>query len=75
MGDGGGQLPGLAKGPVSVKVREVVVSLMMDAEGLPEITVEKKGKKVKSLPAEAKKNAEVEVLQERKAALKKSPGG
>ncbi len=62
----------LAKGPVTVKVDDLAVSLAIDADGVPEISVKRGDKWLKSLPPEAKKNEAVEELTERKTHLRRS---
>ncbi|MEL6814887.1 MAG: DUF5724 domain-containing protein, partial [Cyanobacteria bacterium J06598_3] len=56
----------LAKGPVTVAIDEVSVSLSLTEQGEPTITVLKKGNPLKNVPAKLKKNAEIKALQERK---------
>jgi HEAT repeat protein len=61
----------LAKGPITVSAAGVQVSLAIDAEGQPEVTVAKDGKPLKSIPPAAKKHAKVAELTARKTELKK----
>ncbi len=62
----------LAAGPVTVTVNDLTVSLAIDADGLPEITVKRGDKWLKSLPPEARKNEAVAELTERKTHLRRS---
>jgi Trp operon repressor len=62
----------LAKGPEVAKVKDVSVQLAIDADGLPEISVTRGDKPLKSIPPEAKKNAAVQELTERKTELRRS---
>lgn len=61
----------LAKGPVKVTVGDVTVSLAI-VDGEPELTTEKKGKALSSIPPAVKKDKRVEELTERKTDLKRS---
>ncbi len=62
----------LAKGPVVAKVGTVAVQLAIDGDGLPEISVARGEKALKSIPPEAKKNEAVQELMERKTELRRS---
>ncbi|MDX2198917.1 MAG: DUF5724 domain-containing protein [Phycisphaerae bacterium] len=62
----------LAKGPVVAKVGAVAVQLAIDADGLPEISVARGEKSLKSIPADVKKNEAVQELVERKTELRRS---
>jgi hypothetical protein len=62
----------LAAGPVSATVKDVTVSLAIDDEGLPEITVTRGEKLLKSPPPAIKKNEAVAELFERKTDLRRS---
>ncbi|MEO0708337.1 MAG: DUF5724 domain-containing protein, partial [Cyanobacteria bacterium J06649_5] len=59
----------LAKGPVTVSINEVSISLSLTAAGIPKITVLKKGKPLKNIPAKLKKNPDIKALQERKQSI------
>ena len=59
----------LAAGPVTVSVDEVAISLSITTTGQPEISVVKKGKSLKSVPAKLRKNAAIKELQTRKQDL------
>jgi hypothetical protein len=61
----------LAKGPVTVKVKDVTVSLAIDAEGQPEVKVTRGDKPLKTIPAEAKQNDRVKELTERRTEIKR----
>lgn len=61
----------LAKGPVSVKVGEVVVSLSVDEDGVPGMHAVKGGKNLASVPAAARKHARVKDLSERLSVLRR----
>jgi Family of unknown function (DUF5724)/Domain of unknown function (DUF4132)/HEAT repeats len=62
----------LAKGPVTVNVKDIAVSLSIDPDGQPEITITRGERPLKGLPPEAKKHEGVEELVERKTHLKRS---
>lgn len=62
----------LARGPVSVTRDNVTVTLLLDGDAKPQISVEKNGKKLKAIPAPLKKkHADVAELAERAADLRK----
>ena len=61
----------LARGPVVLERGEVTLTLAVDADGVPSLSVEKKGKPVKTLPAALKKDGEVEALKSRLQELKR----
>ena len=61
----------LVEGAVTVTEGDVAVSLSLDALGAPNLTIVKKGKPQKTVPATIKKNAEIMALQERKQKLTK----
>ncbi|WP_103667634.1 DUF4132 domain-containing protein [Pseudanabaena sp. BC1403] len=61
----------LVEGSVTVTEGDVSVSLSLDALGAPNLTVVKKGKPQKTIPATLKKNAEIMAFQERKQKLTK----
>ncbi|MBV8462963.1 MAG: DUF4132 domain-containing protein, partial [Acidimicrobiales bacterium] len=62
----------LAKGPVVVQVKDVTVQLSIEADGLPEISVTRGEKPLKSIPPDVKKHANVQELLERKTDLRRS---
>lgn len=62
----------LAKGPVTVNVGDVAVQLAIDADGLPEVSVRRGERLLKSIPAEARKAEPVQELTERKTELRRS---
>jgi hypothetical protein len=62
----------LAKGPVTVAVGEVKVSLSIDADGVPQVAVVKNGKTLASIPPAVKKNPKVAELTARKTDLRRS---
>lgn len=62
----------LAKGPVTAVVGEVTVQLALDDDGMPELTCQKKGKSLASIPPAVKKDAKVAELAERKTDLRRS---
>ncbi|WP_435010562.1 DUF5724 domain-containing protein [Tundrisphaera lichenicola] len=62
----------LAQGPVRVSFKDITVSLAIDSEGQPEITVMRGERALKSLPPEARKNEAIGELTERKTQLKRS---
>lgn len=61
----------LAKGPVTVKASDVEVTLAIDLEGKPQLTIMKKGKSLASIPAALKKNENIKSLKDRASELKK----
>jgi hypothetical protein len=61
----------LAEGPVCIKAGGVDVTLTLDELGQPELTVAKQGKRLKSIPAEARKTPKIAALIARKTELKK----
>lgn len=62
----------LAKGPVSVKAKDVVVTLSIDADGLPTVEAVKGGRTLKDVPPAARKDPKVKELCERRTDLKRS---
>jgi hypothetical protein len=62
----------LATGPVTVEVKDVTVQLSIDPDGHPEVCVSRGDKPLKSIPPEAKKNAAVQALVERRTELRRS---
>jgi hypothetical protein len=61
----------LVAGAITITEGDVSVSLSLDDHGTPNLTIVKKGKPQKTIPAALKKNAEIMVLQERKQKLTK----
>jgi hypothetical protein len=61
----------LRKGPVSVKVKEVNVTLELTGLGEPEMTQTKNGKPVKAVPPDIKKTPKVAELFDRRTDLKR----
>ena len=59
----------LAKGPATVSLKDVSISLTLTALSDPELTQTKAGQPLKSIPADVKKNAKVIELFERKKNL------
>jgi len=59
----------LATGPVTLTFDEVTISLSITEEGAPELTVIKKGKPLKNIPAKLSKNKDVKTLKERKQSI------
>lgn len=59
----------LAEGPVTLTIDEVSISLSLNEEGKPQISILKKGKPLKAVPAKLKKNPDVKALQERKRSI------
>jgi hypothetical protein len=64
----------LAQGPVTVRAGSAEVSLAIDADGQPEITVVKQGKPLKAIPAEARRDPQVKELSARKTEIKRQAG-
>jgi Family of unknown function (DUF5724)/Domain of unknown function (DUF4132) len=61
----------LAAGPVEAGHDGVTVTLSVDAEGVPALSVRRDGRELKSVPAAAKKAAPVAALIERRTALQR----
>ena len=61
----------LARGPVEVRAEETCVSLAIDEEGGPELTVVKKGKKLKNVPAKLRKHEPIAELRSRVTELRR----
>lgn len=61
----------LADGAVAMSISPTTVALSITDAGEPEITVEKAGKALKTIPATIKKNKHVKELRDRKTALKR----
>ncbi len=59
----------LVKGPVTVSLKNVAVNLSLNAEGEAELSYTKDANPLKSLPADAKKNAKIAEVLERKKNL------
>lgn len=59
----------LGDGPVTVVDGDAVVTLSVDAEGLPSVNVERNGRPLKALPPKVKKNPDVAALVDRRNAL------
>lgn len=60
----------LADGPVSASDGDLVVTLAIDADGAPALTVARAGRPLKSVPARSAKVPEVAALRERATALR-----
>ncbi len=61
----------LANGPITVTVGEVAVSLAVDDDGAPSLTSSRKGKALKSVPPDVKKDKRVAALQQRMTELRR----
>ncbi len=61
----------LARGPVVLERGDVRLTLSLDADGEPLLSVAKQGKALKSVPAALKKDAEVEEMKGRLHALRR----
>lgn len=61
----------LAEGPVRVQVGDVEVALSVDPAGLPEVTVRRGEKPLKSVPAATRKHADVKALRARATELRR----
>jgi hypothetical protein len=61
----------LAHGPLVVNKGDVTFELSIDGAGVPELSVKKNGKTLKTLPSSLKKDADVVELKERLQALKR----
>ena len=61
----------LAQGPVSVSSEETTVTLAIDEAGAPELTVVKKGKKLKNVPVKLRKHPEIAELKSRVTDLRR----
>jgi hypothetical protein len=64
----------LAHGPVSVTEDDLTVTLSVDAEGLPGISVKRGDKSLKSVPAKLRKHPPIKELTDRRTALKRQAG-
>ena len=64
----------LADGPVTVTADDVAVTLSVDAEGLPDIAVQRGGKRLKSVPSKLRKHADIKALTDRRTALRRQAG-
>ncbi|HBO46070.1 MAG TPA: hypothetical protein DD670_19535, partial [Planctomycetaceae bacterium] len=65
------QVKKLAKGPISVTKDGVTVTLGLDDDAKPELTVERSGKQLKSIPPVVKKSPEIAELAEQAKHLKR----
>lgn len=65
------ELGDLAKGPMTVKAGAVAVTLRVTEEGVAELTAEKDGKTLKSVPPAVKKEKNVAELAERQVSLRR----
>ena len=65
------EISDLARGPVSVSVDEVTVTLSLDAHGVPDLSIIKKNRALKNVPAKLKKHPEISELLSRKTQLAK----
>ncbi len=61
----------LADGPITVTADDVTVTLAVDAEGLPDIAVQRGEKRLKSVPAKLRKQPDIKALTDRRTALKR----
>ncbi|MCC5787726.1 MAG: DUF4132 domain-containing protein [Phycisphaerales bacterium] len=61
----------LAEGPVSVTEGEVTVTLRIDEEGAPELTITKSGKPLKAVPAKLRKHEQISTLRSRVTDLRR----
>lgn len=61
----------LARGPLVVNRGDVSVSLAVDGDGVPALTVARGGKALKALPAALKQDEEMQALKERHQDLKR----
>ncbi len=61
----------LAEGPVSVTEGEVTVTLSIDDEGSPELSIVKGEKPLKSVPAKLRKNEQISTLRSRVTDLRR----
>ncbi|MEQ7011071.1 DUF5724 domain-containing protein [Actinopolymorpha sp. B17G11] len=61
----------LADGPVTAADGDLVVALAIDASGSPELTVQRAGKPLKSVPAKSAKVPEIAALRDRATTLRK----
>jgi HEAT repeat protein len=65
------EIADLAQGPISASAHGVTVTLALDAQAQPELTVKRGEKVLKSIPAEVRKVPKVALLADRKADLKR----
>jgi hypothetical protein len=59
----------LADGPIEVTEGDVTVQLSVDADGVPDLTVTRAGRVLKSVPAALRKHEQIAALRDRKTAL------
>ena len=65
------QVKELARGPVSAEKDGVTVTLALDADAQPQMTIDRAGKPLKSIPAAVKKDKRIAELCEQAAHLKR----
>jgi hypothetical protein len=65
------ELGDLAKGPVTVKVKDCTVTLSLDDDGVPSLIATKAGKPLKSIPPAVKKDKAVATLSDRATQLRR----
>ncbi len=65
------ELGDLAKGPVTVKVKDCTVTLSLDDDGVPSLVATKAGKPLKSIPPAVKKDKAVATLSDRATQLRR----
>src|SRR5262245_23155608 len=61
----------LAHGPITLARGEVTVSLSIEEDGTPQLTAHKSGRKLESVPASLRKDAEVAELRKRATELRR----
>lgn len=61
----------LAEGPITATDGDLVVALAIDSTGSPELTVQRAGKPLKSMPAKSAKLPEIAALRDRATSLRK----
>ena len=64
----------LADGPLVVEAAGAQVALAIDEDGLPQTTVSRDGRELKSVPAAARKSKEVKALRARASELRRQAG-
>ncbi|MFG0285992.1 MAG: DUF5724 domain-containing protein [Phycisphaerales bacterium JB039] len=61
----------LAQGPVTINADDTTISLAIDAEGAPELTITKKDKPLKNVPAKLRKREDIAQLRSRVTDLRR----
>jgi hypothetical protein len=65
------EIADLAKGPVAATVKDVTVTLKLDDQAQPQVTVQRGDRELKQVPADLRKHPKIAGITERKADLKR----